>query len=115
MPSIRVESGGNHALVIAGGELDLASAGHLRDAIEEALSAAASVIVDLTDVVFIDSAIVGVIATASNDVARREAGAQIVVVSPPDTNPRRVLNMVQADAFVRICDDRASALRSTDW
>jgi anti-sigma B factor antagonist len=116
VPSIRIESVTEHALVVSPeGEVDLASAPALREAIEDALSAVASVVVDLTAVSFIDSSIVGVLATASTDVARREAGSQLVVVSPPGSHPRRVLDMVRAATFLRLYDDRPAALASIGW
>ena len=116
VPSIRIDSVTEHALVVSPeGEVDLASAPALREAIEDALSTVASVVVDLTAVSFIDSSIVGVLATASTDVARREAGSQLVVVSPPGSHPRRVLDMVRAATFLRLYDDRPAALASIGW
>ena len=116
VPSIRIDRVAEHALVVTpSGELDLVSAPALREAIEDALSAVASVVVDLTAVSFIDSSIVGVLATASTDVARREAGSQLVVVSPPGSHPRRVLDMVRAATFLRLYDDRPAALASIGW
>ena len=116
VPSIRIDRVAEHALVVTpSGELDLVSVPALREAIEDALSAVASVVVDLTAVSFIDSSIVGVLATASTDVARREAGSQLVVVSPPGSHPRRVLDMVRAATFLRLYDDRPAALASIGW
>jgi anti-sigma B factor antagonist len=115
VPSIRTERVDDALIVVAGGELDLASAPELQRAIEDALAVAASVVVDLSGVRFIDSSIVAALTVASSDVARREAGTQIVVVSPPGSHPRRVLDMVKVDAFVRLCDDRAAALASITW
>lgn len=101
--------------MIPTGELDLASVPSLRTAIEDASATVASVVLDLTRVSFIDSSIVEVIVAASTDIARREAGSQLVVASLPDSHPRRVLNMVRADAFVRLYDDRDAALASIGW
>jgi anti-anti-sigma factor len=113
---IRTEQVAEHALVITlNGELDLGSVTVLREAIEDALARVASVIVDLSAVAFIDSSIVSVIAVASGDVARREAGTQLVIISPPGSRPRRVLDLVRADGFVRLCDDRTMALDSIGW
>jgi anti-anti-sigma factor len=117
MPSIRIERGDDRSsiIVIPLGELDLAFAPRLAEALEEVLAAYGSVVLDLGEVDFIDSSIISVITTASRDVARREAGTQLVVVSPPGSHPRRVLDMVGADAFVRLFDDRSSAVASIGW
>jgi len=116
MTEIRTEQVAKHALVITpSGELDLASVPALREAIDTALASVASVVLDLSGVSFIDSSIIGVIATASRDVARREAGAQRVVASLLGSRPRRVLDMVNAETFLRLYDDRTAALASIGW
>ena len=116
MTSIRVDRAAEHALVVSpSGELDLASAPALRDALDDALATVASVVLDLSEVSFIDSSIIGVIVTASKDVARREAGSQLVVASPHGSHPRRVLDMVNADEIIRLYDDRHAALASITW
>ena len=113
---IRTEQVAEHALVLApSGEVDLASVPALREAIDTALASVASVVLDLADVSFIDSSIIGVITTASRDVARREAGTQLVVAAPPGSHPRRVLDMVNAETFLRIYGDRTAALASIGW
>ena len=54
VPNIRIDRVAERALVVTpSGELDLVSAPALREAIEDALSAVASVVVDLTAVSFI--------------------------------------------------------------
>lgn len=55
------------------------------------------------------------IVVASDDVARRKHGNQFVVASPPGSHPRRVLDLVDADQFIRLSDDRAAALASIGW
>jgi anti-anti-sigma factor len=113
---IRTEHVAAQAVVVTPrGELDLASGPALRTALEDALTQVASVVLDLSDVSFIDSSIIGVIAGTSRDVARREAGSQLVVVSPPGSHPRRVLDMVAARDFLRLYDERAEALASIGW
>jgi anti-anti-sigma factor len=102
-------------IVVPSGELDVALAPELYEAIQDAFAVVASVVVDLSEVDFIDSSIVAVITMASGDVARREAGTQLVIVSPPGSRPRRVLDLVRAEGFVRLCDDRTVALDSIGW
>ena len=102
-------------VVVPSAALDLASVPCLRTAIEDAQAVVASVVLDLSEVSFIDSSIVGVIASANKDVARLEAGSQLVVVSPPGSHPRRVLDMVKAETFVRVYDDRTAALTAIGW
>jgi len=113
---IRTEHVAAQAVIVTPrGELDLASGPALRTALEDGLTQVASVVLDLSDVSFIDSSIIGVIATTSRDVARREAGSQLVVVSPPGSHPR-VLDMVAAARdFLRLYDERAEALASIGW
>ena len=109
MTEIQTEHVTEQALIVhPRGELDVASVPALRDAIDAALGRAASVILDLSDVGFIDSSIVSVIVVASADVARRKHGNQFVVASPPGSHPRRVLDLVDADQFIRLRRSRRS-------
>ena len=98
-------------VVAPSGELDLASATDLVDALDSAFATVPRVVLDLSQVTFIDSSIIGAIASINRAMAALP-DAQFVVVSPPGSRPRRVFEMVDAEQFVRLYDDRSTALAS---
>jgi stage II sporulation protein AA (anti-sigma F factor antagonist) len=109
---IRTEHVTAQTIVVApSGELDLASAIELVDALDSAFATVPSVVLDLSEVTFIDSSIISAVASTNHAVAALP-DAQFVVVSPPESRPRRVFEMVGAAQFVRLYDDRSTALAS---
>ena len=58
---VRQELRGDAVVVIASGEIDLATSPHLRDALLSPEASSASVVLDLREVTFIDSSGLGVI------------------------------------------------------
>jgi anti-sigma B factor antagonist len=87
----RATGAGRH-VVSADGELDLAAAPDLRAAIDAALEAGAvAIVVDLSEVTFIDSTAIGIL-LATRERMRRSGGSfDIVCVEP---NVLRVLEIV---------------------
>ena len=111
---IRTQQVAAQTIVVAPtGDLDLVSADDLADALDSAFASVPSVVLDLSDVTFIDSSIVGAAASTSRAVAALP-DARFAVVSPPGSRPRRVLEMVDAAEFVLVYDDRSAALAATD-
>jgi anti-anti-sigma factor len=110
---IRTEHVAAHVIVVApSGELDVASAVELVDALDAAFATVPTVVLDLSEVTFIDSSIVGAVASTSRAVAGLP-DARFVVVSPPGSRPRRVFEMVDAEQVATLYDDRSAALTST--
>ena len=99
-------------MVAPSGELDVASAVELVDALDAAFATVPTVVLDLSEVTFIDSSIVGAVASTSRAVAGLP-DARFVVVSPPGSRPRRVFEMVDAEQVATLYDDRSAALTST--
>jgi anti-anti-sigma regulatory factor len=93
------ELAGQVRLVRLVGEHDLESV----PTVQRTLASSSSLIVDLTETQFIDSTIIGVLIGAGRASAS-------VIVSPPGSAPRRVLDTVRAGDLVPIVDDRATAL-----
>jgi anti-anti-sigma factor len=89
------------------GEIDLANAPHVR---EEVLALAAGVnglIVDLTDVPYLDSAGVKVLFQLARDLRQRD---QALLVTIPAGSPlRRVLKITNFHEVAAICDDIEAA------
>jgi len=93
------------------GELDLADAPLLRDKIDRIYDAGSAIALDLTETTFIDSSIVGVIVYAA-DRSREAEEHRLVVIAPPGSHPRRVLDMVSAGGLVTVVDNLRAALDS---
>jgi anti-anti-sigma factor len=98
-------------LVTAPGERDIADAIALRAEVDRVFASGSVLVFDLTDTTFIDSAVVGVIAYAAER-ADEHTEHRVVVVAPPDRQPRRVLDLVGAAGFAAIADDVQTAVGS---
>jgi anti-sigma B factor antagonist len=89
-------------VVSATGELDMASAPRLRDALFDAVADHdGDVVVDLAGVTFMDSTGLGVLATAYKRLGRE--GRRLVIKSPT-RNVRRVLEVCRLDEVLAIED-----------
>jgi anti-anti-sigma factor len=90
------------------GERDLADAPALRDEVDGVFAKGSTLVFDLSETTFIDSMVVSVIA----DSARRadEEGHRFIVSARPGSQPRRVLDLVEAGRFVTVIDDARQAL-----
>jgi anti-sigma B factor antagonist len=88
-----------HAVVSASGELDLYSAGCLEARIEEADAAGAqTVLVDLSEISFVDSTGLGVLVQETN---RLEGRGHTLVLVTNDPRTRRVLELTGLDRVLR--------------
>jgi len=84
------------ALLVLHGELDESASVELRDTIAKATDELRSgLAVDLTDVSFLPSPAIGVLASSQSK-ARRN-GADIVLVAPPETVAARLLTICALD------------------
>src|SRR4051812_42330095 len=106
---VTVKRIGEHEWVLtAARERGLADKEALEDAIAGVFAKGSILVFDLSETTFIDSQVVSVIA----DAARRaeEDGHRFIVSAPPGGQPRRVLDLVEADAFVQVVDEPRQAL-----
>jgi len=105
---VTVERLGEHEWVVtAAGERDLADKEALDDAFAGVFAKGSTLVFDLSETTFIDSAVLGIIAAA----ARRadEEGHRFIVSARPGSQPRRVLDLVEASHFVKVVDDTRQA------
>ena len=80
-------------IVVMHGEHDLSTAPNLAHELEQALDAGAAVVVDLTEVEFMDSAILNALLKAREQALARQEGS-FVLVAPLGSFPSRVLALV---------------------
>jgi anti-anti-sigma factor len=93
------------AVVSLGGEIDLLSAADVTRAVEAAIDGTGGVIVDLSDVAFMDSQGVALLDRLGGRLDREGRG--LVIVAPTTSIPRRVLEIV--DLGIALFEDRTSA------
>lgn len=94
-------------VVRVSGELDLSTAPELQDRLSELCSGDRSVVLDLTDLSFIDSSGLGVLVSAHKRLAAR--GRQIVLAGV-QRRPEAVLKMTKLDFFIPMFDDQEQAV-----
>lgn len=93
MGDARFERDGAVAAIALRGEIDLSNAADLRRRIFAFIeNEDASVIVDLTDLAFIDSAGIGMLFELSDLLEERRQ--RLLIVVPPGTQPRRTVEIV---------------------
>jgi len=108
-PVLRVERQGDACVVKLGGELDLYNAPTVRDALANACGDGAQrVVVDLSDVEFIDSTALGVLIEARSRMADR-SGFRLAA---PGLETRRALEVSGLDRHFLVHDTVAEALEA---
>jgi anti-anti-sigma factor len=95
------------------GEHDVATVGTLDAQLEAVFRHGTDVVVDLSDAVFIDSAIVGAILRGLRT-AREDENGTLVVSAPPESFARRVLDQAGLTGAVPLFDNRRDALASLE-
>ena len=95
------------ALVAVSGELDLASVDELRTALRTAATRSPSVVVDVSDVSFIDSSALAALLRSNDELSSN--GVQMVMACPPGP-VRRLLTMTSLDDRLILAPDRPRAL-----
>jgi anti-sigma B factor antagonist len=89
------------------GELDIATAPRMITALNEAIAEmAAPLVVDLTDVVFMDSTGLALLMNARSRVVRQGQGFAIICPKGPIARVFEIADMVGS---LRVCPDQASA------
>ena len=106
-PPVRaVETIGDAVVVRLAGELDLYNAEEVRTALADAASSSpARVVVDLSEVDFVDSTALGVLVEA-----RARVGAQRLVLAAPQLDTRRTLQVSGLDRHIAVHDTVEDAL-----
>jgi anti-sigma B factor antagonist len=95
------------ALVAVSGELDLASVDDLHTALRTAATRSPSVVVDVSDVSFIDSTALAALLRSNDELSSN--GVQMVMACPPGP-VRRLLTMTSLDDRLTLAPDRPGAL-----
>jgi circadian clock protein KaiB len=100
---------GGPILLVVAGELDLQSAGALRAAVRERIAGAPSgLVIDLSDVLFLDSSAVGALLEAAATI--RDAGGGFAAVVGERTQSRSRLDLTGTSRVLNVCHDREEAL-----
>ena len=97
--SVAVQSVDGTTTIVLRGEHDLATVPLVEDALVRACSAG-PVVVDLTDVAFIDSSIISLLVRYSHPADSDRAWSQLAIVMPPEGFVRRILLFVSIDQAV---------------
>ena len=91
------------------GEHDMSTASALRPELERAFAAGSAVIVDLSDVEFLDSSVLANLVYGREE-ARRHREHGFSVVAPPGSFARRLTDLVALDRTIAVYADRDDAI-----
>lgn len=111
----RIEVGDRDGAVVVGieGDIDLSNAHEVRSALESATGPdATGLVVDLSQVGYLDSSGVAVLVGVARDLGVRRQ--RLVVVAPADSAVRRVLEIVQIDQAAGLHAALPEALRALE-
>jgi anti-sigma B factor antagonist len=106
---VSTRTGDGQWLVELAGEHDLSTAPRLREELERAVAGGGSVVVDLAEVTFVDSSVIGVLVNAHLG-AGDDVGRRVIVVVPAHATPRRLLDLVGAGEVLRVVESREDTL-----
>ena len=104
--STEVSESNGATVIYVRGEIDMATAGRLRDAIEPHLGPAQMMILDLSGVVFMDSQCLHVLLQARGTLT---ADGGSLVLRNPSRAARNLLSRVEAERFLEIEADARSS------
>ena len=93
------------------GELDLSTVGRWEDNVRAVGRDASAVVLDLSEVGFVDSAGVRTLFRLARDTASR--GTRLLIVAPSGGAVRRLLDILAIRSLIPVCESRAEALRGT--
>ena len=97
--STNVAREGDATVIHVTGEIDLATCERLRDAIEPHLGPAQTIVLDLSEVAFMDSSCLGVLVRARG---RLTADGGSLVLRNPSSAARRLLTVAQAEDLIEV-------------
>ena len=102
------------SLFVIEGELDLASADRVREALVGPIrDGAGGVVIDLAKCSFVDSRGLAVLLEAKKALESSSRDSRFVILAP-DTQPRRLLRMTSVDTVLRVVADRGEAEAALD-
>jgi anti-anti-sigma factor len=105
------ESEGDVVVVTLRGEHDLSTAAAVRDELDQAVSAGAAVVVDMTETAFIDSSILGVLVASYRGLTTDGASSRgFAVAAAPGGPVTRLLDLVAVSDLVEVYPTRAAAV-----
>jgi anti-anti-sigma regulatory factor len=90
------------------GEWDLSDLDRIKAAFDAVFDQGSTLLADLSDTTFIDSAVIGLLVATQQRAAESDADC-FAVVAPPGGRPRRILDMTTGRAL-SLFDDLPSAL-----
>ncbi len=105
---IAVEYTGEICVLVLKGEHDLSTAPDVRVHVEDALIAGGDLIVDLAEVGFIDSSILGVLVAGYRSVTAAARGFAVVAV--PQSSVTRLFDLVSMSDVIPVYPTRAEAV-----
>jgi anti-anti-sigma factor len=109
---IEVSNVAPHVWVVAvHGEHDLSTVSQVDDAVSAVFAAGSRMVIDLTSASFIDSTILKGLLQA-REKANQQSSDELVIVAPPGTMPRRVIDMIGIATWIPIFDSREAALNA---
>ena len=94
------------------GELDLSTVARWEENVRAVGRDATVVVLDLSEVGFVDSAGVRTLFMLARDAASR--GTRLLIVAPHDGAVRRLLDILSIESVTPVCESRAEALRLPD-
>jgi anti-anti-sigma factor len=100
--ALRVESEGENVVVYLSGEIDVSNSESLESEIRRAVVGAHSIVIDLEAVEFLDSGGLRLLKRLS--VSATEANANFVVVAPPNSVARSVIEVVSMSREIGVQD-----------
>jgi anti-anti-sigma factor len=109
LASLHTEDRGESLLASVDGELDLSNVPSItRELAGSVPNAALRLVLDLTDVSYLDSAGIGMLYALGRQLRDRQQ--QFVLVVPSNAPIRRVLDVASVSSIAEIYDDQAGAL-----
>lgn len=100
--SIEIERSNGSLIVRLSGEIDLSNAHELQEHLETALPGSASVVIDLSEIAYLDSQGLRLIKQLVTRAGKE--GTRLQLIAPPDTFPRQVLEMARMSDYIEIRD-----------
>jgi anti-anti-sigma factor len=107
---IELDSERDIRVLVLRGEHDLSTAADLRAHVEEAVRADGDVIVDLSEVGFIDSSILGVLVAGYRSISTGTPARRFAVVAVPGSSVTRLFDLVSVSDVIPVYPTRAEAV-----
>jgi len=105
--SVATEERGDVVVISVGGEVDAHTAPAVREAVEDRIRPGVRVVVDLTDVTFLDSTGLGVLVTSLKRLREVDGSLDLVVTSP---RVLKVFTLTGLDVVIPIHETLDAAL-----